>query len=167
MADYTNSFISTLSLCDRALASAYPGDPGDDYVSDSDGNVYAIGGVHDNSYAITAYWKSKKLDFGDQYPDIKNHKKTIDKIQLKYYDDYANTPVSIYISTDGLTWDVVHKQLGTGDDVVKVADFHFRNKAQATGRWFFIKIETSSASTSIEWHGLKVYFEPRGEWFGV
>ena len=74
---------------------------------DDDGNIYAIGGVHDNSSSITANWKSKRLDFADKFPQYKDWWKSIDLIQLKYKDQYENTPVTIYISNDGVTWDSV------------------------------------------------------------
>lgn len=167
MTDWTNVFQQVVSIAERVLVSIYPADPGDDYVADDDGKIYAIGGVHDATYAVTGYWKSKKLDFGDRYENLKNHWKTIHKIQLKYQDLYDSTPITIYLSKDGVTWDYVTQTIGTGEEVVKVVDFHFRSKAQSTGRWFFIKVESTSASTSFEWHGMKIYFEPRGAYFDL
>lgn len=162
MADYFNTFKHDLDIADRVLVVAYGPDPGEDFIADDDGNIYAIGGVHDNANSITANWKSKRLDFADKFPQYKDWWKSIDLIQLKYKDQYANTPVTIYISNDGVTWDSVTKLLGTGNNAVKTANFHFRNKARCTGVLFYLKLESSSASTSFEWHGIYLKFEPRG-----
>ena len=166
MADYYNSFKHDIDIADRVLVVAYGADPGDDFIADS-GTIYAIGGVHDNTYSITANWKSKRLDFADKFPQYKDWWKTIDLVQLKYKDQYANTPVTIYISKDGVTWDSVTKLLATADNAVKTTNFHFRNKEHSTGVLFYIKLESSSASTSFEWHGIYVKFEPRGPAFDI
>lgn len=122
----------------------------------------------DNSKPISAYWTSKRLDFGDQFPDYADMWKTIDRIQIEYIDETASTPITVGISNDGgLTWAYQIQSLGIGDKKQKVADFYYRDSELSTGLYFNIRIESVSSSTTFIWTGFYVHFEPRGEYFEV
>lgn len=167
MADFFNTFQRDVDICERAMVFSAPADDVDDFIS-TPGSVYVIGGVADLTFAITGGWRSKQLDFSDVHPELKNRWKTIDHIQLKYKDLYANTPVTIFISNDGgETWDYRLKLIGEGDNMIKVEDFHFLNSDKSTGRSFIIRLESSSSTTSFEWHGISIWIRPRGEYFKV
>jgi hypothetical protein len=56
---------------------------------------------NDNTNTMASYWRSKRLDFSDQFPQYINQFKTLDRIQIEYVDEIADTPVTVYVSTDG------------------------------------------------------------------
>ncbi len=133
-------------------------------IGNDDGDTFLTGGLADNSNAISAWWRSKRLDFSDQHEGIGNFFKTVDRIQLEYVDRYANTPVTISISDDGGEhWVYRTRLLGNGDGRQKVADFYFHDKDRITSKDFTVQLLSSSATTSFTWTGFHLYFEPRGE----
>ena len=168
MATYTDYFERDLAITDSAtvidLGQIYY-----DYVMDEGGRVFLLGDFEsDAGSAIKAVWVSKALDFSDADSKLGDVFKTVDRVRLEYRDVSANTPVTIYISTDnGVTWVSESRTLGTGDGKVKTADFYFLDNESITGLYFMFKIESESASTRFEWNSLKAFVKPRGEWFEV
>lgn len=116
--------------------------------------------------STTAYWTSKDFDMSDQNPPYQNMTKTIDRIQLEYVDESADTPVAMSISTDGgATWAATTTRLlGTGDGRTKVSDFWF---LPVTGKFFRVKLESTSTNKSFTWTGLFVHYYVRGDYFEV
>jgi len=168
MATYTDYFERDLAITDSAtvidLGQIYY-----DYVIDEGGRVFLLGDFEsDAGEAIKAVWVSKALDFSDADSKLGDVFKTVDRVRLEYRDVSANTPVTIYISTDnGVSWVSSSRTLGTGDGKVKTADFYFLDNEGITGLYFMFKIESESASTKFEWNSLKAFVKPRGEWFEV
>jgi len=169
MATYTDYFQRDIAVTDSAsvvdLGQIYY-----DYIIGENGQVFLYGDFEsDAGEKIKATWVSKALDFSDADPKLGDIFKTVDKVRLEYRDVSANTPVTIYISTDnGVTWVSSSRTLGTGDGKVKTADFYFLDQTSGiTGLYFMFKIESESASTKFEWNSLKAFVTPRGEWFEV
>ena len=126
-------------------------------------DTFIIGGLTDNSNAISAWWRSKRLDFSDQHEGIENYFKTVDRVQLEYVDRYEDTPVTIALSDDGgENWVYRTRVLGTGDGRQKVADFYFHDKGRITSKDFTVQISSSSSTTAFTWTGFYIFFEPRG-----
>lgn len=170
MSTLTNTVTQQISIAERAYVFIIPAISYFVYFGDSDGKLYAFleSEEGDNARSIGAYWRSKRLDFTDQFPQYNNTWKTIDKVQLIYLDKITSTPVTIYISNDGgVTWTSRTRTLGTGNGKTKTADFFFMDKEVITGKYFNFKIECSSATKTFEWLGLEVTFIPRGEYFEV
>jgi len=144
------------------------------WIGGDDGNVYdAIPKgwskyKSDNTFAISAWWRSKRLDFGDQYPELADRYKTLDTVILEYVDEDANTPVTIHISNDGgVTWASNTRLLGTGNGKQKSAIFYFSDSGKITGKYFTVKVESVSASTTFTWTGLFLKVEDRGPYFEI
>lgn len=126
-------------------------------------DTFIIGGLTDNSNAISAWWRSKRLDFSDQHEGIENYFKTVDRVQLEYVDRYSSTPVTIALSDDGgENWVYRTRVLGTGDGRQKVADFYFHDKDRITSKDFTVQISSSDDDTTFTWTGFYIFFEPRG-----
>jgi len=126
-------------------------------------DTFIIGGFTDNSNAISAWWRSKRLDFSDQHEGIENYFKTVDRVQLEYVDRYEDTPVTIALSDDGgENWVYRTRLLGTGDGRQKVADFYFHDKNRITSKDFTVQISSSSSTTAFTLTGFYIFFEPRG-----
>lgn len=122
----------------------------------------------DNGTAITAYWRSKDMDFTETYPQLQGQLKTVDKIRLWYEDLDEDVPITVYLSNDGgLSWDDVEKTLGDGDGLTKVADFHFMHSTSSTGLNFSVKVECASKTTRFQWTALEIDFFVRGKDFEV
>jgi len=133
------------------------------FIGNDDGDSFLIGGLDDNDNAISAWWRSKRIDCGDQYPELVDVVKTMDRIQLEYVDEYASTPVTIAISDDGGEhWVYRTRALGTGDGRQKVADFYFHDKDRITAKSFTVKLLSASSTTKFTWTGIYLYIEPRG-----
>ncbi len=140
------------------------------YVMDDVGQLKKAGAGYlaDGSNAIAAWWRSKRLDFSDQYPEDAGLWKGIDKCELVYRDLYADTPVAIYISTDGgVNWTYKLKVLGTGDGKTKSAWYYFLDVGGIHGHMFNFKIESVSATTNFEWSTLRIWYTPGGEAFEI
>ncbi len=134
------------------------------YVGTSVGNVYRYGAdyLSDAGSTIRSFWKSKKIDFFDQYPQFLDAWKTLWRVKLIYVDKTANTTVNLYVSTDGgTTMTVKSKTLGTGDGITKEAYFWFIK----TGRYFNFWIEHVSTTNAFQWLSLEAEFTPAGDFF--
>lgn len=136
------------------------------YCGSSDGKVYEYSDSYqsDAGTNILAYYQSKRLDFADQYPEDIDKFKTVHKVQLKYVDMTADTPITVYISGDGgVTWEYVSQTLGSGDEKTKTADFHFMLNSEM----FSIKVESSSTEKKFQLLGVYIYYHPCGEYFEI
>ena len=136
------------------------------YCGSSDGKIYeySADSLSDAGTNILAYWQSKRLDFADQYVEDIDKFKTVYKVQLKYVDLTADTPITVYVSGDGgVTWEYVYKAIGTGNEKTKTADFHFMLNAEM----FTIKVESSSTDKKFQLLGIYVYYSPCGEYFEI
>ena len=159
----TTLYIYNIQLKNRS--QVYPYDDSIVKVIIGSEDTFVIGGLADNGNAISAWWRSKRLDFSDQHEGIENYFKTVDRAQLEYVDQSASTPVTISISDDGGEhWVYRTRLLGNGDGRQKVADFYFHDKDRITSKDFTVQILSSSATTTFTWTGFHLYFEPRGEW---
>lgn len=140
------------------------------FLGNDDGDTFLFGSLiggpaylNDSGNAIAAWWRSKRLDFGDQYAEFVGHFKTVDRVQLEYVDEYASTPVTVAISDDGGEhWIYRTRVLGNGDGRQKVADFYFHDKDRITSKDFTVKLLSADDDTSFTWTGIYVLFEPRG-----
>jgi len=115
---------------------------------------------------LTCYFQSKDFDMSDQAPQFQNSTKTVDRVQLEYVDESAATPVSVSISVDGgATWaGTTSRSLGTGSGLTAVSDFWF---LPITGKFFRIKIESTSSSDDFTWTGAYVSYSVGGAHFEV
>lgn len=130
------------------------------------GKWYRIYG--DAEKYISGFWTSKRLDFNDQFPQHINMWKTVDKVRIEYVDETADTPITVSLSTDGgVTWISTTRLLGTGNGKQKSAFFYFKNSKLSTSKYFNIRVESVSNSTTFTWTGFYIYFEVRGEYFTV
>jgi hypothetical protein len=111
--------------------------------------------------SFVASWRSKPLDFGEAEPSLPSRYKTVDRVRLDYVDKYADTPVTVGLSTDdGETWVEETQSIGDGDGLSKSADFWFSG---VTGRTIAVKVTHEDSDTSFEFTGLTLYFSIRGE----
>ena len=136
------------------------------YYGSSDGKIYeySADSQSDAGTNILAYWQSKRLDFADQYVEDIDRFKTVYKVQLKYVDLTADTPITVYVSGDGgVTWEYQYRTIGSGDEKTKTADFHFMLNAEM----FTIKVESSSTDKKFQLLGIYVYYSPCGEYFEI
>ena len=71
------------------------------FMSNADGSVNtAFDGTSDNGFPFTAYWRTKRFDFGE--PALP---KTVDKVFLQgYLDNITNLTASVLFNEDGLLW---------------------------------------------------------------
>lgn len=158
---HTTKYIYNFQLLNRS--QAYPYSDSTILIILGSEDTFIIGALDDNSNAVSAWWRSKRLDFGDQYPDHVGDFKTVDRVQLEYVDRYADTPVTISISDDGGEhWVYKTRLLGTGDGRQKIADFYFHDKDRITSKDFTVQILSSSSTTTFTWTGFYIFFEPRG-----
>lgn len=126
------------------------------------GNVICIASeTPQNSFE--AYWRSKPLDFSEIDQDDGNRFKTVDRVQLEYFDSYASVPVVISLSTDGgTTWTTSAATVGTGDLTDKIEDFWF---VGVTGKYITLKISSEDSDTGFTWTGIIIHYFPRGEYW--
>ena len=157
----TTLYIYSYQIKNRS--QVYPYDDSTEKIIIGSEDTYILSGLADNSNAISAWWRSKRLDFGDQYPDQVGNFKTLDRVQLEYVDKYADTPMTIAISDDGGEhWVYRTRVLGNGDGRQKVADFYFHDKDRITSKDFTVKLLSADDDTTFTWTGFYIFFEPRG-----
>jgi len=134
------------------------------YMATADGKIYEYSDFYksDGGTAITAWWKSKDTDFGDQSIENADKFKTVEFVRLHYVDKSAGALISIKLSTDGgLTWTTETKTIGNGDQKSKFEDFHFVK----TSNMFTVCIENISTSDDFQWTGLEVFYDVGGDYF--
>ena len=171
MAVQTASYTNLLTFEDFAFATPYyetGGNPPE--IIDDKGNKYDWAETYpdDNDANIVSYWRSKTLDFTEQFPQYAHMWKTVDKVVLQYVDKSANIATTIYLSNDGgVSWTTSTRLIGNGDGKPKTADFFFRNQENCTGQDFVIKIESTSADKKFIWTGFIIEFYPRGYYFEI
>ena len=172
---YFNSDEKTLSIAEKTYVYAMGGG-GDRWrpmlCSASESFEWSRGGWYrlyaDDGKAIGGYWTSKRLDFGDQFPQYTHWFKTLDTVRVEYVDEIADTPLTVGISKDGgVNWAYKTQLVGTGDGTQKIAEFRFRDSEYSTAKYFNVRIESVSTTTTFTWTGLFIDFEPRGEWFEI
>lgn len=117
---------------------------------------------------MSCYWRSKLIDpaesFGKEYDGWWFQ---VDMVRLLYEDIDSSTPVTIHVSKDGgVNWIWQHREIGTGNDKEKSADYHFLSK-DLVGQFFVFKIECVSTTKDFRWIGLEVDFIPRGPYFEI
>jgi len=114
----------------------------------------------DAGSSIVSSWRSKTTDFTEQYPDLINQFYTVYGARLIYVDKIADTPVTLYYSTDGgVTWTPVGTNtVGTGNGATKSTEFYF---IETSNFWDF-KIESGSTDKEFQWVALELDFMPRG-----
>ena len=165
---YSHNFQRDLAIVDTASVTLV-GDEDDAFIG-AGRYLYLFSNdyKHDNDQLINSYWRSKRLDFTDQDKSKLSQWKTIDKVQLTYVDRDSDTPVTIYVSSDGgENWVSHTRTIGTGDDRTKTVDFYFMDKESITGHMFTFKIESTSSDKHFEWNSLTVWYEARGEYFEI
>ena len=134
------------------------------YVGSAAGTAYRYSSDYygDAGSVIRSFWKSKKLDFFDQYPQFLDAWKTLYRIKMIYVDKSADTSVTLYLSTDGgVTTTTQTKTLGNGDGTTKETYFYMIK----TGRYFNFWIEHVSATNAFQWLSLEAEFTPSGDFF--
>lgn len=160
-AQHSKSTITTISLDVNTKGVGVAATNYSYYLADIDGNVYEYSGdyVADGSKTIRSSWQSKTTDFADQLPAAIDKDKVVEKVVLTYVDKSADTNVTMYVSNDGgVTWKSQMKTLGSGDGMVKSADYFFR----ISGQYFDFKIEHSSTDKDFQWIELKVFGRVKG-----
>lgn len=133
------------------------------YLSGATGIVYHYDSIYkaDGASSIPSYWRSKTLDFSEQYPQFAGYRKTLSSVTLTYVDK-GTCLVTVYVSTDGgQNWIYKNKTLGTGDGATKRSIFHFWK----TAKYFDIKIAHSSTTADFQFIELEAEFSPRAEYF--
>ena len=136
------------------------------YFGDFSGKIYHESEEYgsDAGTAINAYWLSKETDFADIDGDALGRFKTVYKARLFYVDKTAGQSVAVSISTDGgTTWTDSGRNVGTGDDTVKSADFFFIK----TGDVFQFKVNHDADSGKFQWINLEVFYSIGGDYFEV
>lgn len=135
----------------------------------TDGATYVMDATYaDNTNPTSAYFRTKDLDFSDQYADLAGVVKTIDKVRVLYEDLTANTPFTMYLSNNGgATWGTCAATAGTGAGTTKAADFWFMNTSHATGLTFTLMVESLSTTTTFKILAIEIEFIGRGGDFTV
>jgi hypothetical protein len=154
----------------RERSKVYPVESGNFgiYLGTDDGDLLEYNGYNDLNFPIAAWWKSKELDFSEQFPQYSKDFKTIDRIELEYVDEIENTPITVAISGDGgITWEFKSRLLGTGSGKQKFATFHFSNTEESTAVSFRMQIMSIYTATKFTWTGAHIWFEPRGPAFEI
>lgn len=168
MAIQQQDFTHYLDVFERVYVYEYPAIPTNPYITNPN-NVYLFGEYEgDAGNPINCYFRTKKLDFSDQFKELKDKWKSIDNVKIRYNDLSASTPVTVYISIDGgVNWISKTRLLGTGDGKVKTAKFYFLDKGSITGQFFTFKIECVSATHKFEIHGIKISGYVLGDYFEI
>jgi len=138
------------------------------YVGNDDGDIYKISDSYEaeGAVAIPAYWRSKQIDFTDQYEQFAGVWKTIDHITVIYRDIMASTPLSVSISDDGgVSWATKHTIVGTGDGKIKHRNFWLQDSDLCTSGDFFFILESTSSDKVFEWLQVIIWFIPGGPFF--
>lgn len=136
------------------------------YLASSTGKVFTYSGdyLSDDGSVIVSRWRSKTLDFSDQIPRCLDSFKELTGIKLIYKDLTEDTPVTIYVSTDGgQTWEWQTKTLGTGSGQVLSANYHFIK----TGEYFIFAIEHASTNKEFMWLSMEADIVPLGTYFEI
>jgi hypothetical protein len=136
------------------------------YFGDFSGKIYYEneGYGADDGTAINAYWLSKETDFADIDQDALSNYKTVYKARLFYVDQTAGQSVTISVSNDGGTnWTAVGRNIGTGDNTVKSADFFFIK----TGDVFQFKVNHNATTGKFQWLNLEVFYSIGGQYFEI
>lgn len=164
--DYAVTITDTITLTDIVIAGSTLKTNYGFYFGTVDGDIHRYSSTYDsdNGTAILVRWRSKETDFADQYPQYLDHMKWIDRVRLVYVDKDASTPVSVKVSTDGgTTWTTRSASVGTGSGAVKDHSFWFN----VSGRYFQFEVESSSASTTLQWISLEPQFLATAEYWEV
>jgi len=169
MAVYTNTYQRDIAIEERLFVLVY---------SEKDEEVFMCSNMGtfewdctvatDEGNAFSAWWRSKDLDFLEQFPQYKDMWKTVYTVQVEYEDMTVNTPIVVGVSIDGgATYVSKTRLVGTGDGLIKTADFHFIDQESGiTGKLFVFKIECTG-TTEFKFMGANVFFVPRGEYFEI
>jgi len=138
------------------------------YLGTDNGEImlFSSAGVADVSATITAQMVTKRLDFSDQHPDLKDRWKTLHAVKV-FYVDLGAVSITVSVSTDGAqTWtDSSATTIGTAgaDEVIKTKTFWFI----VTGQFFNIKIAHAQATGSSKIVQVELEIEEAGEHFEV
>ena len=163
--DYEDTATDTVTCTDTVITSLITPQNYGYYLGTSNGMVHAYNEneLGDNGVAINAYWKSKRLDFSDMYPDILGSWKTISHVQLTYLDKSEAT-VTLGVSTDGgVSWVNKTKTFGSGTERVAEKSYHFWQ----TGRFFNFRVSNVSSTETFQLLRLTVHFMPQAEQFAT
>ncbi len=166
MTTYTATIADVLTLSDSLLTAQSLRTDHSYYLASSTGNIYTFGETQlsDAGMAVSSFWKSKRIDFADQHPDIIDKWKTLYKITVHYEDLSASTLIVLHVSTDGgANWTTSGKSVGTGAGTIKEKDFFFIK----TGRMFNFKVESASTANYCKVIALEAEFDVGGEHFEV
>ena len=169
MATYTNTYQRDIAIEERLYVLVYDEKVEELFVCSNMGTYEwdcSVATDCDNSFS--SWWRSKDLDFVEQFPQYKDKWKTIETVQVEYEDIEADTPMVVSLSIDGgATYVSKTRQVGTGDGLVKTANFHFIDQTSGiTGKLFVIMVE-STGSTEFKFMGANVFFIPRATYFEV
>ena len=169
MANYSNTYQRDIAIEERLFVLVY---------SEKDEEVFMCSNMGtfewdctvatDEGNAFSAWWRSKDLDFLERFPQYKDMWKTVYTVQVEYEDMTVNTPMVVGVSIDGgATYVSKTRLVGTGDGLIKTADFHFIDQESGiTGKLFVFKIECTG-TTEFKFMGANVFFVPRGEYFEI
>ena len=124
--------------------------------------------LSDPETSMECYYRTKSLDYTDQFPELINQWTEIDHIDIVYRDINASTPLSVHLSNDdGVTWASKHTTIGNGDKKTKIEPFYFKDTAVVFGKLFVVKIESTSSNKNFELLQIRIHIIPRGEYFKV
>ncbi len=161
-----HDFTHWLDVFERVYTYVYPAPTEYEYIADPD-DIFLFGDYEgDGGNPIRCHFITKKLDFSDQFQELKDKWKSIDSVKIRYNDLSSSTPVTVYISIDGgVSWVSKTRLLGTGDGEIKTAEFYFLDKESITGQFFTFKIECVSSTHKFEIHGIKINGFVMGDYF--
>ena len=118
--------------------------------------------------SMECYYRTKSLDYTDQFPELINMWTEIDHVDIVYRDIDADTPLTVHLSNDdGVTWASKYTTVGNGDKKTKVESFYFKDTGVIFGKFFVLKIESTSSNKNFEWLQIRIHITPRGEYFEV
>ena len=118
--------------------------------------------------SMECYYRTKSLDFTDQFPELINLWTEIDRIDVAYRDIDSDTPLAVHLSNDdGVTWASKMTTIGNGDGKTKIECFFFKDTEVVFGKFFVIKIESTSSNKNFELLQIRVHIIPRAEYFQV
>jgi len=161
--DYEDEVTETVTCTDTVVTSIITPQNYGYLLGSSAGLVYSYSGEYfgDDGVAINSFWKSKRLDLSDTYPQLLSTWKTLSHVQLTYVDK-GEAAITLSASTDGgVTWKNTTKKFGSGTECMAEKSFYF----WMTGRFFNFKISNVSSTEDFQWLRLTAHFTTQSEQF--
>jgi hypothetical protein len=162
---YSDTFSDNIVTCTDSLIEAKLTRQDYGYfLGSTAGQVYEYSDSYESDAGtqIVSFWRSKRMDFADLYPQFVDDFKTVDTIHLSYV-DLGEVTVTVSISNDGVSWISQTKTFGTGNKEIDEKHFHII----CHGHYFYVQVEHSSTTAKFQWTELKVEFRPSGKHFDL